>query len=449
MTTPASDKKNTATGSPWPAWLERLSPLRSRWRHLIHTLDEREGLSSGWLLAAFTIAAILIILRDTSLFTNPQFWAEDGKVWYAQAYNGGWLHSLILPLGGYLNTLQRLATGLALLVPFRWAPLPMALVGLVCQALPVPILLSPRCRNWAPLSLRILFVAVYVAIPNAREIHIFCTNAHWHLAVSEVLLAFAAAPRSVPGKILDIFLFLLAGFCGPFGVLLLPLLFAFWLIRRQRWSLFLCGLLSTGVLVQLNFLRTFHQTRYVRPLGASLSMFVRLLGGDVFLAALRGSIPYGASQPLFVCAGAVLIGLTICIYCVRFASLEIRMFFLYCAMIFAASLRSPLIPVTPKPLWSVLLGVASMRYWFFPGLIFLFSILWCLTLARSRVMRWSAAILALILCQGIYRDWRIAPLVDMHFAQFAAEFEAAPPGTHVVIPLNPPTGEWKIDLIKR
>ncbi len=423
--------------------------LRDRARTLLAPLSTRTGLAPLWLAAAFILSAALIVLRDPSLFTNPQFWAEDGKVWYAQAYNGGWLHSLTMPLGGYLNTLQRLAAGLALLVPFRWAPLPMGLVGLVCEALPVPILLSPRCRNWAPLPLRILFAAVYIGIPDAREIHILCTNAHWHLAVSEVLLAFAAAPRSLFGKVFDICLFLLAGFCGPFGVLLLPFLFLFWLIRRQRWSLLTGGLLSIGVIVQIFLLRTFHETRHVRPLGASLAMFLRILGGDVYLAALRGSFAYGKTQPLFVCAIAAVIGLAISIYCFRFASLEVRLFFLYCAAIFAASMRSPLLPTTSLPLWDFMLSASSIRYWFFPSLIFLFSILWCMIYARNAIMKWTAVALAVILLQGIYRDWRIAPLVDMHFAQQAAIFQAAPPGTHVSIPLNPPTGEWHVDLTKK
>src|SRR4029077_12112899 len=129
-----------------------------------------------WLLASFVAAALLIVLRDPSLFTRPQFWAEDGKIWFAQAYNQGWLHSLTVPLSGYLCILPRLAAGVALFVPFRWAPLILSLEGLLLQALPVPILFSERCRNWAPLSFRLLFAAVYVGIPDARDVHVVCTN---------------------------------------------------------------------------------------------------------------------------------------------------------------------------------------------------------------------------------------------------------------------------------
>ena len=81
--------------------------------------------------------------------------------------------------------MPRLAAGLALLFPLNWAPLVMATVGLLIQSLPVTILLSSRCRAWAPLPTRIVLAAIYVAIPNAREIHIVATNTMWHLAVSQ------------------------------------------------------------------------------------------------------------------------------------------------------------------------------------------------------------------------------------------------------------------------
>lgn len=417
---------------------------------LTANLDTLEGLTVPWLLAAFALAALLIFLRAPSLFTTPQFWAEDGKLWYAQAYNGGWLHSLSLPDGGYLNTLQRVIAGVALLVPFHLAPLAVALCGLVLQAMPVPILLSYRNQNWGPLSLRLAFALVYIGIPNAHEIHIFCTNSHFHLAVVELLLAFSVPPRSFWSRALDVVVFSLAGVSGPFAVILIPLLLVFWFLRRQRWSLVQLALMACGSIVQLHFLSSFHVARSTRPLGATWSLFVRLLGGDVFLGALRGSTAYGLREPFLICLGALLIGLALCLYCARFVSLEVRLFFLYCCAVFAAALKSPLVPYySTQPRWIQILPVESLRYWFFPSLPFLFAILWCAFCARNRPVRWTAVALVLLLCTGIKRDWRIRPLDDLHFAEHAAAFEAAPPGTHVVIPLNPPTGEWYMELIKK
>ena len=111
---------------------------------------------------------IALFCRSPRLLTHAQFYAEDGTIWFAQAYNGGWLHSLTLPQAGYLNTMPRLAAGLALLVPLPWAPLVMVIVGMTGQALPVPILLSPRSRNLASLPTRMLLAALYVALPECQ-----------------------------------------------------------------------------------------------------------------------------------------------------------------------------------------------------------------------------------------------------------------------------------------
>lgn len=417
-------------------------------------LDHREGLNPLWLALGFGLAVLAIFSREPSLFTHPQFWAEDGSYWYAQAYNGGWLHSLTQPLGGYLNTLQRIGAGLALLVPFRLAPLVMNLEGLLMQALPVPILLSSRCRNWAPLSLRILFCFVYVGIPNAREIHVVCTNCHWHLAVAELFLAFAQPPRTLFGRIFDISIFLLGSVCGPFMVLLLPLLAIYWWVRRRRWSLVILGVLLIGSVVQFSLMTHFNEARHHLYLGASVAKFIRMLGGDIFIGMLRGSVAYGFYKPFFVSLIAMIVGLILIAYCLRFCSLEVRLFFTYCALVLGSSLRSPLTPVINVPLWTLLLSSPSLRYWFFPGLAFLFAVLWCAMFARSRLIRFTGIALVLVLCTGIRHDWRLKPLVELNFPAYAAAFNSAPPGTQVVIPLNPvpvhPGDQiWQMELIKK
>jgi hypothetical protein len=195
-------------------------------------------------------------------------------------------------------------------------------------------------------------------------------------------------------------------------------------------------------------LRHYETARHARFLGATLARFVRILGGNVFLGALRGSTPYGYRHSLLVCLIALLVGLAVIAYCSRRAPLEVRLFFFYCFAILAASLRAPLLPPTPFPLWESILRVASIRYWYFPSLVFLWSLLWCALYARSLVARAAGILLTLVLIQGIARDWRIPPFVDLHFPEYAHQFEAAPPGTYMKIPLNPPP-EWFMEITKK
>ena len=205
--------------------------------HVWRTLEIREGINWRWHAVVFSATLIAIFSRLPRALLHPQFFAEDGWVWYQQAYNLGWLRTLGITQAGYLQTLPRLAAGLALLFPMQWAPFIMNLAGAVVQVMPVTALLSRRCTPWGPLPVRMLMAVLYIVIPNAPEIHIVMTNAMWHLAVLQVLLAFSVPPLSWRGRVLDILLFGIGSVSGPFCMLLLPLVAVYYWVRRQSWTL--------------------------------------------------------------------------------------------------------------------------------------------------------------------------------------------------------------------
>src|ERR1700723_275344 len=206
----------------------------------------REGIGFRWQAAGFLAALVDVFSRVAGAFLHPQFFAQDGWVWYHEAYNLHWLRSLGIAQAGYLQTFPRLVTGLALLFPMQWAPLIMSLAGAVIQVLPVTALLSRRCAPWGPLHLRILMAALYLAIPDAPEIHIVLTNAMWHLAVLQALLAFSLPPLTWRGRVSDGLLFAIGAISGPFCLLLLPCIAAWWWLRRQRWTLTAMGITFLG-----------------------------------------------------------------------------------------------------------------------------------------------------------------------------------------------------------
>jgi hypothetical protein len=426
-------------GNPFGRWARRIGAA--------------EGLTGYGLVLATLLASLMVFARDPSLFLNPQFWAEDGRYWFADAYNHGWLRSLAASHAGYLNVVQRLGGGLALLAPLRWAPLPMALWGLLWQVLPVPLLLSRRCRNWAPLWVRLAFALVYIAMPNAHEIHVVCTNAQWHLALVAVLIAFASPPESPLQGAFDIAVLLVGTLSGPFCILLIPLVLIFWYVRRVAWSRVVAATLICGSILQLFVMETHKAERILTPsgrpdpLGATPAIFIRILGGDVFRAALFGSEPYGMKSRLAANLIFVAIGLGICAYCSRYASAEVRLFLAFCFCLFAASLRSPLASPVNGSVWSAILGQASFRYWFFPSVAFLYSIVWLAFCSPTRIMRHAAVVLSLALCIGIIKDWMIPPMPDLQYGKMVSAFNQAPPGTTFSIPINPPS--WDMKLVKK
>ena len=126
---------------------------------------------------------------------RAQFYGEDGTVWFHDAYSSGWAHALFLPCNGYVQLLPRLVAGLALLVPFQFAPLVMNVVGIAMQALVVNVMLSGVAADWAPFRLRVLWTCAYVALPNSSELHATITEGQWHLALLGCILAVSPPPH--------------------------------------------------------------------------------------------------------------------------------------------------------------------------------------------------------------------------------------------------------------
>jgi hypothetical protein len=408
-------------------------------------LADCDGLGGGEQLLVFALATLALFSRRPSLLTHAQFYAEDGTFWFAQAYNLGWLHSLLLPQAGYFNTMPRLAAGLALLVPLERAPLVMAIVGLLVQALPVPILLSRRLCNWASLPTRLLLAALYLAMPNTREILIVATNTQWHLALAALLLALASSPRTWLGRAFDIAVVLAAAFSGPFCILLAPIALLFWWLRRQPWSLLISALVSLVACVQIGLL--LHNTLRVHTaLGVRIEPLLRMVGGNIVAGALFGTYAFASKAPMILLLAAALVGMSIYFYCLRFANLQWKLFLIYCLALFAASLSSPLVGGS-KPLWDLLVDAVSARYWFFPMLAFVWSAVWCALYGRHRLFRIAGACIVLCMAFGVVHDWEYRPLPDDHYVKFVERMREAKPGDHLIFPIVPEG--WQMELIKR
>ena len=408
------------------AWIQN----RSAW------LDQRDDIGPQRQLIVLGVVALILILRRPSLFYHAQFYAEDGSVWYRQAYSMGWLHSFTLPYAGYFNAVQRLGAGLSLLVPFRWAPLVMALAGLLVQCLPVCVLLSERCRNWGSLSTRALFAILYVVIPNAPEIHVVLTNSGWHLALVAALLAFASAPRTWLGRLSDVALLLLAGVTGPFCIMLIPLVLGFWWVRRQPWSLAVAAAMVPGVLCQLYTIKH-SPARSVGPLGAGLEPLLRMIGGDIIGCTLFGALPIAHHAPMALIVPAAIGGMTVYLYALRFANVELKLFILFTWLLLAAALRSPL-GGGQRPLWLLVLEAYGGRYWFFPMMAFVWSLVWCVRNANHSFIRVTSQWTLVVMLIGIAHNLVYLPFPDENFPLYAKRFQEAQPGTRVEILLHRP-----------
>jgi len=121
--------------------------------------------------------------------------------------------------------------------------------------------------------------------------------------------------------------------------------------------------------------------------------------------------------------------------------------------VLGVALWNPLvIPESQTPQWELLQfpGLGN-RYYLFPMLAFLASLLWMLRVSpaawRTRLARYVALVILAVLPVGVYNDWTLLKFKDFHFTEFARAFEQTPSGSRIVIPLNP-TG-WRMELTKK
>jgi hypothetical protein len=414
-------------------------------------------------LGIFVIAFVIVCSRRPDVILNPQFYAEDGAYWFAQAYQFGW-HSLLITQSSYLHTLTRIVALLTLLFPFSYAPLIMNLSAITVQILPVNVLLSSRFADIG-LRTRLLASFLYLALPNSFETSGNITNLFWRLTISAFLLLIVREPDTLAWKIFDATVLVLTSIDGPIGILLVPVAAALWWTRRRKWQTATLWLLAPGALLQAITGLVHLQSRQPPhlnlaghvvvnggPNGATFGRLISILGGQIFFSSVLGLAVqrWVARGPgTFVLdAVAAALGLGLLFYALRAGPLELKLGILFALGVLTLSLWHPLVGTADRGQWDWLcIPGFGNRYFFLPMLAFLAALLWLATHPASRrEVRYLAIALLLLLPVGICEDWSYGRFIDFHFQKYAERFESAPSGSKVTIPINP---DWRMELTKR
>jgi len=407
-----------------------------------------------WIIL-FVTAFLIIFSRRPDAILNPQFFAEDGQRWYADAYRFG-VRCLLIPdeLGGYFHSVSRLTALVSLIFPLSLAPLVMNLCAIAIQILPAGIFLSSRFSNIALLK-RLVIAFVYFGLPDTHEVNANATTIQWHLGLLACMVLLAPSTRNWKWHLFDGIVLVLISLDSPIGVVLVPVAAAVWWTRRSRGSAISLALLLPGALVQ-GLTMLLSRSRPMASNGANFHRLISILGGQVFLSPLLGytTLVHMAWRhfPDYIFARetfAFVIGIAILLYALRYGPAELKLFILFSMAVLSLSLARPMPGILPQPQWELLSFPGhGNRYFFLPSISFLAALIWIASSA-SKVPRRIAGLLLLLLPLGIVRDWRYPDFVDLHFQEYASQFEAAPPGTKMAIPLNPVTpAHWTLELTK-
>ncbi len=269
--------------------------------------DQKSRLLSRW--AIFLTSVCLGAFKNYSLWANPRFYAEEGRVYFANAYRHGTWQTLLAPHQGYYSLWTNLSTLIsAKLFPLHTAPLITQLAGLFSIAITLSIITSSQLRILAGLRTKLLVALAVVLVDGGDGLVLTSLSAQFHFGiVGLILMAELFEQESTQRPLMITLLVLtLAALSSPLVCLLFPFFLVAFFNNRTRLSR-----LSLTIIVICAFLQFIASQVEIDStptyLGDRLSLASRLLGLD-FNLTLPNVLIQGCLSPFLPRSQAIYLG---------------------------------------------------------------------------------------------------------------------------------------------
>lgn len=187
---------------------------------------------TGLFFLAILLFTGAMFYRRADAFTNPQFWAEDGMVFFMEQDH----HEEFIPFQnyqGYIHFIPRCIAYLAKAtqLPYEYVPtfynyctylIYLIVFSLVWKYLPV---------NFTTKALMIAGIGI---LPISFEVFMNVTNVQWLTSLILIILFYDFHIKKTADILLLSLAAILAALTGPFSVIIMPLLFIrCWQLRRK------------------------------------------------------------------------------------------------------------------------------------------------------------------------------------------------------------------------
>lgn len=376
-------------------------------------------------LALFALGVALLIWRRPDAVVTPQLWAEDGVVFFLDAWRCGpaavWYH-----YSGYLHLFPRLVALVAAWLPVEATPHVYAWSTVIPTVLVAQRIASPHFTA-APYA-RVAMMVPLALPPMAADMTFAPSYSHWVLALLFPLALASSVPRTSRDAIGDALRLALAAGSSPLGIVFAPFLLARALVHRTNGAVWLASLPACALAaLQLWMVTSSGRLDVARP-GvlidlAAHAMVTSVLGETTGLAVL----PWLPSA-LWILLLTGLVGAVLLVGIVRRNHAA--------AVLAAASLlvtMTTLVSVRAHPDM-----ILAARYHFLPITL----AVWSIVLLQHR---WQGAALAVLVVPLLSMPlWKVPPRADLDWATASACLSSGGP---CVIPIHPEG--WKIDVEER
>jgi hypothetical protein len=373
-------------------------------------------------LGAIVSASLILILRKSDSLQNPQFFAEDGTVFFIGARQLG-LQTVMTPYGGYLHLVPRIVALAANYLDPASIPAAYNWLALAVDFTVIAMLFSPRVVLPAKPALAIAFALV----PHSGEVFLSLTNVQWCLALLLVLLLLSNDAATAPQRWFDRLIMAICGLTGPFICFLLPLYIVRTASRRTRESLTLAVVALLAAAVQASYLYDYrdHLGAATRadPFGLISSMTSRLFGTFWAGYGAAATAPFG-----------IALGVAFAVLAAWFALREgkwrrPRIILVLAWLCFVIPVAAKFLR-EPSAIWGTTNGD---RYFFLPHVL----CAWLLVIAIVESKGWIRVIPAVLLAASFAFNLPYLRSAPMRDYAWASHVQPIRDGDDFEIPINP------------
>ncbi len=229
--------------------------------------------------------SLCLFLRRPDAILNPQFWAEDGAVFFKQNFESGPL--FFTPYAGYLHLIPRIIAYFSSFAPICIIPTIYNYFSFITTIFVAYKIMGSRWH--VPYKPLIAFSIILV--PHSGEIFLNITNLQWITAILFFIFILQDDPKNLWQMIIDYSLLVIIGLTGPFVILFAPLLLFRLFIRGKSINNIIFIIISMVLaLIQMFFLLKSNLTIYGNSelnIDEWLHVIVNRFSGSLFFGAER------------------------------------------------------------------------------------------------------------------------------------------------------------------
>jgi len=395
------------------------------------------------MFVVMALAVAVLLVRKTDAFLHPQFWAEDGHVFFQDQVNLG-IAAMVEPYSGYLHLAPRLTAWLAyVFFPFSAAPAVYNYLSLLALLVVILNIYSRRFR----FEHKALLSLTMVLVPHCgNEVFMNITNVNWILALLLLVILFKEPPDRQFGTLggqmaADAAGIGVCGLSGPCIIFAAPFFVGRFWRGKSPYNLRLAGLAVLVATIQGSFLLMGNPLTDGAPAEAGLfATGCAVFGEKMFGNLLLGStLPYLAN-PYVLCGYGVLVVSAVAwlaVNCGKGRPIFVLLAFsaLILLTTFLKFKEFPEILIPP---------FLAGRYFYLPSVLFIWSLILCLNQPNKSASQLVVFLLIATLLSSLTSRFHSPPFADLEWAQASQRILK---NQLITIPINPPG--WSLSVISR